>query len=434
MPTIKELQEKRLSILDDAQKILDAVGDEGFKPEEEERFDKLHESADRVERTIERMQTHEETKARDAEVEERTPVGPAGGENRGEAQAAQEKNAEDFRNWLLTGETPEGRHLTSVVCERGLPPLDYRGSVVLPPEVRALTALKTTAPNLAAGGYTVGESFATTLEEAMKRFNGMRLAPVDIMRTPKGEKFNLPTANDTNNEGERVAESAAVTKQDTTFGNVIIDAYKYSSKEILVPIELIQDSLFDIESYIAKILGERIGRITGREFTVNDGDAGGPAAGPNGALNAAHDIAVSGTVADFSWETFVDIETALEASYVQGAMLMFNRQTLALIKKLKDSQNRPLWLPNTTVNGGNTVLGYSYVENDYMPNPTGTNRFIMFGQFNKFMIRDVMDVELHRLGELYIRNGQIGFLAFSRHDSELLDAGTHPLVKFGYTG
>jgi HK97 family phage major capsid protein len=45
------------------------------------------------------------------------------------------------------------------------------------------------------------------------------------------------------------------------------------------------------------------------------------------------------------------------------------------------------------------------------------------------MIRDVKDVTLVRLDERFAEFGQVCFLAFSRHDGDLLDAGTHP-VKY----
>ena len=52
---------------------------------------------------------------------------------------------------------------------------------------------------------------------------------------------------------------------------------------------------------------------------------------------------------------------------------------------------------------------------------------MLFGDFSKYHIRDVMEVRLVRLDEVYAEYAQVAFLAFSRHDGLLLDAGTHPI-------
>jgi HK97 family phage major capsid protein len=54
---------------------------------------------------------------------------------------------------------------------------------------------------------------------------------------------------------------------------------------------------------------------------------------------------------------------------------------------------------------------------------------MIFGQLNRYKIRDVANLRLVRMNERYADYDQVGFVAFSRHDGRLLDAGTHP-VKY----
>jgi HK97 family phage major capsid protein len=54
---------------------------------------------------------------------------------------------------------------------------------------------------------------------------------------------------------------------------------------------------------------------------------------------------------------------------------------------------------------------------------------MLYGALSKYQIRDVRDITLVRLDERYAELGVVAFLAFSRHDGDLLDAGTHP-VKY----
>jgi HK97 family phage major capsid protein len=62
-----------------------------------------------------------------------------------------------------------------------------------------------------------------------------------------------------------------------------------------------------------------------------------------------------------------------------------------------------------------------------MANIATGNKTISFGQHKKYYIRDVQGIFVLRLTERYADYGQVGFIAFMRQDSELLDAGTNPI-------
>src|SRR5690606_40696617 len=75
----------------------------------------------------------------------------------------------------------------------------------------------------------------------------------------------------------------------------------------------------------------------------------------------------------------------------------------------------------------NTILGYPYVVNNDMPVMAADAKSILFGDFSNYFIRDVLGVQLLRLEERYADYLQVGFLAFSRHDGVLADAGAGPI-------
>ena len=76
-----------------------------------------------------------------------------------------------------------------------------------------------------------------------------------------------------------------------------------------------------------------------------------------------------------------------------------------------------------------SILGYRYVVNQHFPSPAwgGGERAIAFGDMSYYWVRDVRGITVVRLDERYADNLQVGFLAFSRHDGALVDAGTHPV-------
>jgi HK97 family phage major capsid protein len=61
--------------------------------------------------------------------------------------------------------------------------------------------------------------------------------------------------------------------------------------------------------------------------------------------------------------------------------------------------------------------------------PGSSAKKVIFGDLSKYIVRDVRDFTLLRLDERFAELGQVAFLAFSRHDGDLLNAGTNP-VKY----
>ena len=74
-----------------------------------------------------------------------------------------------------------------------------------------------------------------------------------------------------------------------------------------------------------------------------------------------------------------------------------------------------------------TLMGYPYRINQHMAAVQASNKSLAFGQFRKYLIRDVATMLIVRANELHIGSGQIGFYAFSRHDGDIVDAGTDPI-------
>jgi HK97 family phage major capsid protein len=108
---------------------------------------------------------------------------------------------------------------------------------------------------------------------------------------------------------------------------------------------------------------------------------------------------------------------------------MLHDTTLKAIKKLKDSLGRPLWVPGAASKEPDTILGYQYQINQDMPVIATSAKQMLFGAFNKYIIRSVKDLYVLRLDERYAELGQVAFIGFARYDGNLIDAGTHPVAS-----
>ena len=108
---------------------------------------------------------------------------------------------------------------------------------------------------------------------------------------------------------------------------------------------------------------------------------------------------------------------------VSHSVLFFMRliaATLALIRKLKDSNGQYLWQPALKDGEHDTILGKRYYTSAYMPEATAGNKAIAFGDFSYYWIGDRQGITFQRLNELFAGNGQVGFLAFKRVDGKLI--------------
>jgi len=99
-----------------------------------------------------------------------------------------------------------------------------------------------------------------------------------------------------------------------------------------------------------------------------------------------------------------------------------------VVRKIKDSQGRPIFVPGYEVGvpGGapDTLLGQSVVVNQDVAVMAANAKSILYGDFSKYVIRDVMDLTLFRMTDsAFTLNGQVGFVGFQRSGGRLIDAG-----------
>lgn len=417
--TAKELREKRANLWNQANEIIERAAEEKRErtAEENEQIDRIHDEMERLAKEIDRLERHNDLSKQLSESTGTISGLQDGGDNGYESHDIDTVVDRELRDWLLNMDErqPKRFHLHAAF----MPERELRQAL---PELREKRALGTVSGTT--GGFTVPQGFYRILEDAMLAYGGMRQARTTILRTASGEPLPMPTANDVDNEGIIISENPTekIPEQDLTFGQEVLGAYMYSSKAIRVSYQLLQDSAFDLPSYIAQKLGERIGRVTNRHFTVGSGSGE-----PRGVVTMAT-VGVTAAAADAITDLeLVDLIHSVDPAYRSQAEFMFHDLTLRELKKLRDGDGRPLWLPGLAVREPDTILGHRYVVNSHMPQMGAGNTNILFGDFSRYYIRDVMDVTLVRLDEVYAEYGQVAFLAFSRHDGVLLDAGTNPI-------
>jgi len=286
-------------------------------------------------------------------------------------------------------------------------------------------------------GFFVPTGFVNDIEQATKYFAPLLDGSViNVIETASGQPLPFPTSNDTTQIAQPVAEAYAINEQDVTASQIVFGAIKFTSGLVKTSIELMQDSAFDLDAWLVQRFAERWGRGLEQYLTVGTG-AGVQPIGLLTAVGTGNAVTASGSsestggsqtgANSIGYSDLVNLEHSVDPSYRRGAKYMFHDTTLASLKKILDKFGRPLWTPGIGIGAPDTLNSYSYVINQSMPQIAASATTVAFGAMKKFTARKVKDLSVMKLVERYAEQGQIGFVSFARLDSNLLDAGTHPI-------
>lgn len=323
-----------------------------------------------------------------------------------------------FSDFLRTGRiADEDRDIMNDLCGRGMELMGMKRGT--DPQ----------SHTVGEGGYLIPEGFQAEVDKSLLPYFQM-LDFCRVLPTNSGNDIPWPTVNDTANKGALLAENAEVVVGDVDFLSTTLKAYKFTSKMVKIPLELLQDSAIPLESLMADLLAERLGRILSDYMTTGTGSSQ-----PQGIVYAATDASASSVAATaLTRDNILDLIYSVNDYYRKSpkAALMMHDTTVKALAKLTfgTADDRPLW------NGGNmaqgippTIEGYPYIVNNSMDEIGASAESIVFGDFNKFLIRRVVGTTLFVFREKYMDYLQIAIMAYNRWDSRLIDAGTHPIKK-----
>jgi len=237
-----ELRGQRAELIKGATAIVDAAQKEGrsLNSEEQSKFDAMEADARSIKDQIDVIERTAEMKkelAANAEVRESAPK-------------ATRKGA--FEKYLRNGMGSLNANERSIMGE-------LRGTST---QIAGTDSL---------GGFLVPQDFSNELDMATL-FTGEVERLAKKLNTAGGALLDYPTINDTATDAALTAEAAAVGVQDMTFANAQLSAYNYAS-QVKVSMQLLQDNAFDLNSFLAEAMGERIARVTNGAFTTGTGSS-----------------------------------------------------------------------------------------------------------------------------------------------------------------
>ena len=264
------------------------------------------------------------------------------------------------------------------------------------------------------GGYLVPDEFERTLIEALQEENVFRQL-ANVIMTSSGDK-KIPVVA-SKGSASWVDEEGVIPESDDAFGQVSIGAYKLATM-IKVSEELLNDSVFNLEQYIAKEFAKRIGSKEEEAFFIGDGIGK-----PTGIFNATGGGGIGVTTASASaitMDELMDLFYSLKSPYRKNAVFITNDATIKNIRKLKDGNGQYLWQPSLTAGQPDTLLNRPIKTSAYVPVIASAAKTIAFGDFSYYWVADRQGRAFQRLNELYAATGQVGFKATQRVDGKLI--------------
>ncbi len=264
------------------------------------------------------------------------------------------------------------------------------------------------------GGYLVPDEFEATLVQALEEENIFRQL-AKVITTSSGDR-KIPVVA-TKGTASWVDEEGQIPESDDSFGQVAIGAYKLGTM-IKVSEELLNDSVFNLEQYIAREFARRIGSKEEEAFFIGDGTGK-----PTGIFNATGGANVGITAASstaITVDEVLDLFYALKSPYRKNATFLMNDATIKAIRKLKDNNGQYLWQPSITAGTPDTILNRPIKTSAYVPTLAAGAKAIAFGDFSYYWVADRQGRAFKRLNELYAATGQVGFMATQRVDGKLI--------------
>ena len=390
--TIQALREKIEALAKQAKNMIAEKGDQSWSTEEQAKYDGFINQIEEAKAGIKRLEQMREL----------------------EAQNFFNDASEDARKRAAkSGKDPVEIDAMQAVALY----LRHGNNVTAEQAIAIRNAMSTTTTT--EGGYTVPTEVAKMVIDALKAYGGMRDV-AEIITTEGGNPWNFPTSDGTAETGEIVAENAAASAGDMTFGTVALNPFMYSSKKIALPWQLISDSAVDVVGFVVNRLATRLGRITNTHYTTGDGSSK-----PFGlmARTSAGKTGTTGQTLTVIYDDLVDLKHSVNRAYRKNGKWMMNDLSVAVVSKIKETTGRPIWEAGITAGAPDMLLGHPVVTNDDVAVMAANAKSIAFGDLSMYKIRDIANsVIMRRFDDsAFALNGQVGFCGWMRTGGNLVD-------------
>ena len=272
-------------------------------------------------------------------------------------------------------------------------------------EVKALTVSDDTQ-----AGFLAPPEYVRELIKTITEISPMR--SIARVRQTSQKSVQMPSRTATFT-AQWVAESG--TRSETTGYTTQLEEIPTHELYALVDIseQELEDSVFNLEAEMQQEFADQFAKAEG--LSMVSGSAVGR---PEGVLtNSSVGTTNSGSGTALTGDGLIDLVHAVKSPYGANGTFIFNRTTLAAIRKLKDTAGQYVFQAGMMLTAGvpNTILGYPYVEMPDMPDVAGSAKPVAFGDFSRgYMVVDRVALSVLRDPFTQATSGNVRYVARRR--------------------
>ena len=275
-----------------------------------------------------------------------------------------------------------------------------------------------TVSNDSTGGYLAPPEYVRELLKTVTEISPIR--SIARVRSTGARSIQVPKRTSTF-AAQWVSESG--TRSETTGYNVGLEEIPAHEHYALVDIseQDLEDSVFDLEAEMQSEFAEQFAKAEGTAFV--SGNAVGK---PEGFMtNSSVGEAVSGSASALTADGLLTLIHGIKSEYGRNGIFVFNRTTLAAIRKLKDTAGQYIFQAgfSGTVGATNTIFGYPYIEATDMPDVAANAYPVAFGDFRRaYMIVDRINLAVLRDPFTQATTGNVRYIARRRVGGQVVQA------------
>jgi HK97 family phage major capsid protein len=258
------------------------------------------------------------------------------------------------------------------------------------------------------GGYLVPEDYRTMMISRMTGFTVVR--PRATIITTSRDRVEIPssTGGDSQFTGavritmvDETPASASTSATNATVGLEVIPV-NTAMATIDLSQNLVEDSAFNIATYLAKQIGEAAGIAEDNQFLTGNGNGEPLGILPNSANALSLGTANSGVSDALAWDGLIALQYEIDGQYRQNATWIAEKATYEAIAKMKDGTGQYLWrerFGNNVSEGApvsQRLQGYQALEQEAMPSIAANAFPLIFGDLGGYYIIDRVGMSLNR--------------------------------------
>ncbi|CUH87444.1 phage major capsid protein, HK97 family [Phaeobacter sp. CECT 5382] len=284
------------------------------------------------------------------------------------------------------------------------------------------------------GGYLVDPQTADTVKSVLQSTASIRA--VASVVTVEATSFDVLIDHSDTGAGWATETDPAVETGTPMIDRITIALHELSALPKASQ-RLLDDSAFDIETWLAGRIADKFSRAEAAAFVSGNGvdkptgilshpavDNDSWSWGSLGYVATGED----GGIGD--GDAIIDLVYALGAQYRANASFVMNSKTAGLIRKLKDADGRFLWSDGLAAGEPARLLGYPVLVAEDMPDVASDSLALAFGDFaSGYTIAERPDLRVLR--DPFSAKPHVLFYATKRVGGDVSDFAAIKLLKFG---